>query len=73
MRLAGRAEVLLHAQVQLDAMTAEPAAAAGREHGRLGYFGQAEHAAVEVPQCVLAARRAGQLHVVDHPRSPQLS
>ncbi len=73
MRLAGRAEVLLHAKVQLDAMAAEPAAAAGGEHGRLGQFPKAQHPAVEVAQCVLAAGRAGQLHVMDHPGLPQLS
>src|SRR5215469_18238536 len=43
MRLAGRAEVLLHAEVQLDAVTAEPAATAGGEHRRLGQFPQAQH------------------------------
>ncbi len=32
MRLAGRAEVLFRAEVQLDAMAAEPAAAAGCKH-----------------------------------------
>ena len=71
MRLAGRAEVLLHAQVQLDAVAAEPAAAAGREHGRLRYLTEVQDAAIKVTQRVLAAGRAGQLNVMDH-RDPRI-
>jgi hypothetical protein len=43
MGLAGRAEVLVHAQMQFDAMAPEPAAAARRQHGRLSYFTETPH------------------------------
>jgi hypothetical protein len=35
---AGRAEVLLHAEVQLDAVAGEPAAAAGGQRGWFSHF-----------------------------------
>src|SRR5262249_26157691 len=72
MCLASRAKVVLHAQVQLDPVATEPAAAPGCEHGRLGQFLQAQHPYVETAQGVLTARRAGQLHVMDHPASGYL-
>src|SRR5215469_11802766 len=65
MRFAGWAEVLLHAEVQLDAVTAEPAATAGSERRRFGHLVKAQHPAVELTQYLLAARRAGQLHMMD--------
>ena len=51
----------LRAEVQLDAMAAEPAAAVGGEHWRLGHFPQVQHPAVEVAQRFLTAGWAGQL------------
>ena len=59
-------------QVQFDPVAAEPAAATGREHGRLGQFLEAQHPRVKAAQGVLTARRAGQLHVMDHPASGYL-
>src|SRR5450631_3757546 len=66
MSLAGRAEAVLHPEMQLDAVAAEPAATAGCERGRLGDFLEAQHTAIEVAKRVLTADRAGQLHVMDH-------
>src|SRR5262249_36271072 len=65
-------EVVLCAQVQLDPVAAEPAAAAGGEHRRLGQFLKAQHPGVKAAQGVLTARRAGQLHVMDNPASGYL-
>ena len=65
-------EILLHAEVKLYAVAAEPAAAARGQRGRFRDLVQPEHAAVELAERRLAARRAGQLHVVDHPASPSL-
>ena len=70
MRLASRAEVLFHPQVQLDAEAAEPAATTSGQHRRLGDLDEAEYADVESPQRVFAADRASQLHMVDHDASP---
>src|SRR5207244_13646801 len=67
MRLARGPEVLLHAEVELHAVAAEPAAAARGQRGRLRYLVQPEHVAVELAERWLAARWAGQLHVMDHP------
>src|SRR5512138_2677744 len=70
MRLARGPEVLLDAEVQLDAVAAEPAPAArGKPRWFLDLV-QPEHPAVELAQRRLAARRAGQLHVVDHRIAP---
>ena len=66
MGLAGGTKVFLDAEVKLDAVPAEPAAAARGQHGRLGQFGEPEHAPVELTQRGLAARRASQLHMMDH-------
>ncbi|GAA1365400.1 hypothetical protein GCM10009661_16580 [Catellatospora chokoriensis] len=67
MRLAGGAEVVLDAEVQLAAVLVdEPAAAADREHRRFGFLGHAEDADIEAAQHVLAAPRAGDLYVVNH-------
>ena len=66
MRLTGRAEVLLHPEVQLDAMATVPAATAGGEGRGLASSWKAQHPAVELAQTVLAAGRAGQLNVMDH-------
>ena len=54
MSLAGRAEAVLHPEMQLDAVAAEPAATAGCERGRLGDFLEAQHAAVEVAKRVFS-------------------
>src|SRR5437763_1172140 len=63
-------EVFLDAEVQLDAVAAEPAPAARGKTRRLAYLLQPEHAGVELAQRRLAARRAGQLHMVDHGAVP---
>jgi len=65
-RLPGRPEILLDAQVQLDPMTTEPAAPAGGQGGRLRDLGQPEHAVIEGTQPVFASRRAGQLDMMNH-------
>ena len=76
-RMAGNArdQVLARAagqDVHLHALVAEPAAAACREHRRLGDLRQPEQLPVETPGGVLAAGRAGHLHVVDlHPSPPR--
>src|SRR5262249_17827964 len=72
MRPARGPEVLLHAEVELHTVTSEPAAAARGQRGRFRDLVQPEHVAVELAERWLAARRAGQLHVVDHPASPSL-
>ena len=64
MRLAGGTEVVLDADMDLQPPGPEPGAAAGREGRRLGHLGHAEDVAVEPAQQVLAAGRAGDLHVV---------
>jgi hypothetical protein len=71
MGLAGRAEVLFDADVQLAVRAAatgdlEPAAAAGGQQRRLRQFRPAEHAVVERPESIFAARRAGDLDMVNH-------
>jgi hypothetical protein len=63
--LAGGAEALLDAQVQLQAAGAEPRAAPRGQHRRLGDLGQAEDADEEGPRGLLLAGRHGQLHVVE--------
>jgi hypothetical protein len=67
MRLARGPEILLDAEVELHAVAAEPAAAARGQRGWFRDLVQPEHGAVELAERWLAARRAGQLHVVDHP------
>src|SRR5262249_53694593 len=65
MRLAGRHERVLHAEVDMNAGRFEPAPAPRRQHRRLGHPRQPEPAAVERLGGGLAALRHGQLDVVD--------
>ena len=65
MGLAGGPEVGLHAEVHLHRRRLEPATAPAGQVRRLGPFRQAEQVAVEGTSLVLAARRHGELHVVD--------
>jgi hypothetical protein len=64
MRLAGRRERLLDADMDLDSPVAEPDTATGREHRRLADFGQTQYAAVERPRRGLAATRTRHLDMV---------
>jgi hypothetical protein len=65
-RLARRREVLGHADVQrLSGAEREPHAAAVAQRRGLRQLGQVEHAAVEAPGVGLAARRRGDLHMVE--------
>jgi hypothetical protein len=73
MRPARGPEVFLDAEVQLDAVAAEPAPAARGQARRLLYLVQPQHAAVELAERRLAARRAGQLHMVDHGVLPPIT
>ena len=65
MGLAGRAEVLLDAEVHRHRARAEPAAAPRRQRLGLGQPHQPEEARVEGLRLRLAARGHGQLHVVE--------
>ncbi len=65
MRLAGRDERLLDADVKLRRADAKPATAACRERRRLRHLLEPEQLAVERARGALAARRRGDLHVVD--------
>jgi len=71
-RLARGPEILLDAEMQLDAVAAEPAPVPRGEAGRLVQLVQPEHAAIELAEHGLAARRAGELHMVDHRGTPLL-
>jgi len=62
--LAGRAEVRLHAEVDLQPVRAHPQTTAGGERRWLGHLGHAQDVDVEPAALVLAARRDGQLHMV---------
>ncbi len=64
MRLAGGAEVAVHAQVDPQVAGLEPRAAACGERGRLGDLGDAEQAVVEGACLRLAAGRHRELHVI---------
>ena len=64
MRLAGRAEVVLDAQVQLEPAGPEPHAAPAGEVRGLRHLGHPEDVAVEPAQHVLGAARRGELDVV---------
>src|SRR5262249_15328381 len=69
-RLRGRREVALDADVQLLGTAGEPGAAARGQLRRLLERRQAEQAAVDPARLVLGAGRGGDLHVVetgDHP------
>jgi hypothetical protein len=50
--------------VNLESAASNPAAATGRQCRRLGHLHQAERVAPKRPARILAARRDGQLHVV---------
>ena len=63
--LPRRAEVGVHAQVDLDRAALEPGPAASRERRRLGQLGDPEQARVEGARLRLAAGRHGELHVID--------
>ena len=65
MRLAGRGERLLHADVQLLAAEREPDAAARPQYLWLLELGQAKQVAVEQPGARLATLWRGNLHVVE--------
>lgn len=76
MGLAGRHELLLDPEVDLQPAAAEPAAAARRQHGWLVELRETEDVAPELTAPVLRARRDGELDVVQaseglvgHPRS----
>jgi hypothetical protein len=66
MCLARGPEIRLDAEVEFHAVAAEPAATARGQRGWFRDLVQPEHVAVELAERWLAARRAGQLHVVDH-------
>ena len=70
MRFASGPEILLNAEVKFYAVATKPASATRRQARRFGEFAQPEHAAVELAERWLAARRAGQLHMVDHRATP---
>jgi hypothetical protein len=70
MRFARRAEVILYTEMKLDAVPAEPAAAARREHRRLLDLVEPEHPRVEAARDILGTRRAGQLDVMEHRAAP---
>ncbi len=65
MCLASRLKRPLDTEVQHRAAGPEPAAAATGQRRRLGEFGHAEQAAVELARLVLGAGRDGHLDVVD--------
>jgi hypothetical protein len=64
-RLARWRKRLLDAQVNLDARADEPAAAACRQRRGLGDLGQPQQIGVEAPRLSFAARRHGELDVVE--------
>jgi hypothetical protein len=64
-RLAGGGERVLHAEVDLGGSRPEPRATARLQVGGLLDLGHAEAVAVEAAGEVLAARRAGDLDVVE--------
>src|SRR5699024_8911756 len=64
MRLARWREVGLDTDVQLEVVVGEPHSAASGQDRRLGDLTQTERIAVETPRCVLTARRARDLDVV---------
>jgi hypothetical protein len=66
MRFACGAEILLNAEVEFYAVAAEPAPATRHQARWFLELVQSKHAAVELAERWLAARRAGQLHMVDH-------
>jgi len=72
MSLARRPEVGFDAEMDLDAVAAEPAAAPLSEDRRLVDFGQAQHASEECALPIFGAGRTGQLHMVDHRAAPSL-
>ncbi len=76
MRLAGRPEIGLDAEMDLQPRLLEPAAPSHGEVRRLGNLRNPQHALVEGGGARLLPRRHGQLHVVDRddthqPRSPR--
>ena len=64
MSLAGRAEVGIDTEVDLDALVLEPAAPSPLQIGRLGHAPQTQQTRVERLRGRLAARRHSQLDVV---------
>jgi hypothetical protein len=68
MGLASGPEVVLDAEMEFYVKALEPAAtASGKGRWFLDLI-HSKHTAVELPKCWLAARRAGQLNMVDHVR-----
>src|SRR5262245_59324307 len=65
MRLAGGDERLLHADVELHVAGAEPGAAARAKRRRVRQLDHLEKADVEGARLLLAARRRGDLDVVE--------
>jgi hypothetical protein len=65
MGLAGGAELLLHTEVDLGVAAPEPATATRPEVIRLRHLLEADELAVEAASVVLAARRHGELDVVE--------
>jgi hypothetical protein len=65
MRLLGRMEVRVDAEVNLHRAVAEPGAAAPGQRIRFWHFGQAEHAAVERARQCLPAGRHREQDVID--------
>ena len=64
-RLLGRAERLLHTDVQLLRAAFEPCATTGRQSWGLGKFGQSKQLAEESTRLGLATRGCRKLHVID--------
>ncbi len=64
MPLAGRAEVILDAEMKLDTSAPKPGTAAGCEHRRLRDLRHTEDICEEVPRVVLTTAGHGQLHVM---------
>jgi hypothetical protein len=67
------AAVILHPEVQLQAVPGEPATTACGERRRLGLFRQTEDADIERTERVFGAPRAGELNVMDHGTSSSQS
>ncbi len=65
MRLEGRPEPVLDAEMQLPRSDREPDTAAFGEVCRLLDLGESEEAAIEAPRLVLAIARHGDLDVID--------
>jgi hypothetical protein len=68
MLLLGRAEVILHAKVQLQSTSLKPNATAGRERFRLRDLNQSEYASIESTRSRFLAARHCELDVIQRQR-----